>query len=75
MQELCRVKINMVIFSSHSAKCPCKDFDKFEQAPDVAHEWLVLGSPHMLLFPATVAEVVEAGKISAEVGALLHAAQ
>ena len=31
--------------------------------PDVAHEWLVLGPPHMLLLPATVAEVVEAGEI------------
>ena len=34
-----------------------------QQEPDVAHEWLVLGPSHVLLLPASVAEVVEAGKL------------
>ena len=33
------------------------------EEPDVAHKWLVLGPPHVLLLPASVAEVVEAGEI------------
>ena len=33
------------------------------QKPDVAHEWLVLGPSHVLLLPASEAEVVEAGKV------------
>jgi len=38
-------------------------------------EWLVLGPSHVLLLPASVAEVVEAGKVPAEVWALLNGAQ
>ena len=34
-----------------------------QQEPDVAHEWLVLGPSHVLLLPASVAEVVEAGEV------------
>ena len=34
-----------------------------QQEPDVAHERLVLSPPHMLLLPASVAEVVEAGEV------------
>ena len=44
-------------------------------APDVPHERLV-GGPQPLVgqLPAPVAEVVEAGSVATEVGALLHAA-
>ena len=31
--------------------------------PDVAHQGLVLRPPHVLLLPASVAEVVEAGEV------------
>ena len=34
-----------------------------QQEPDVAHERLVLSPSHMLLLPASVAEVVEAGEV------------
>ena len=41
-----------------------QSIDLFQpEEPDVAHKWLVLGPPHVLLLPASVAEVVEAGEI------------
>jgi len=43
------------------------------ETPDVPHEGLVLGPRGVVEIPATVAEVVEAAKIPAEVWALLHA--
>ena len=39
------------------------DGDDSGPAPDVAHERLVLCPPHVLLLPASVAEVVEAGEV------------
>jgi len=43
------------------------------ETSDVPHEGLVLGPRGVVEIPATVAEVVEAAKIPAEVWALLHA--
>ena len=48
----------ILVLCSRLQKC-----DGDDSAPDVAHERLVLCPPHMLLLPASVAEVVEAGEV------------
>ena len=50
----------ILVICSRLQKC---DGDDSGPAPDVAHERLVLCPPHMLLLPASVAEVVEAGEV------------
>ena len=50
----------ILVLCSRLQKC---DGDNSGPAPDVAHERLVLCPPHVLLLPASVAEVVEAGEV------------
>ena len=59
-------KILTVVLVLLRAPCP-------GETSDIPHEGLVLGPHGVVKIPATVAEVVEAPKIPAEVRTLLHA--